>query len=74
MKLEVFDILIICTYLASTVVIGLLLKKKAQKNKQSYMLGGNQLPWYMLGLSNASGYVRYFRHRLACDHTFRLWR
>jgi SSS family solute:Na+ symporter len=55
MKLEVFDILIICTYLASTVVIGLLLKKKAQKNKQSYMLGGNQLPWYMLGLSNASG-------------------
>lgn len=55
MKLEVFDILIICAYLASTVVIGLLLKKKAQKNKQSYMLGGNQLPWYMLGLSNASG-------------------
>lgn len=55
MKLEVFDILIICAYLASTVIIGLLLKKKAQKNKQSYMLGGNQLPWYMLGLSNASG-------------------
>lgn len=55
MKLEFFDILIICLYLASTVVIGLVLKKKAQKSKKSYMLGGNQLPWYMLGLSNASG-------------------
>ncbi len=55
MKLGFFDILIICTYLASTVVIGLVLKKRAQKSKQSYMLGGNKLPWYMLGLSNASG-------------------
>ncbi len=55
MKLGFFDILIICLYLASTVVIGLLLKKRAQKSKNSYMLGGNQLPWYMLGLSNASG-------------------
>ena len=55
MKLGFFDILIICLYLASTVVIGLVLKKRAQKSKQSYMLGGNQLPWYMLGLSNASG-------------------
>lgn len=55
MKLGLIDILIICAYLASTILIGLLLKKKAQKNKQSYMLGGNQLPWYMLGLSNASG-------------------
>ena len=55
MKLGFFDILIICIYLASTVVIGLVLKKRAQKSKQSYMLGGNKLPWYMLGLSNASG-------------------
>jgi len=55
MKLEIFDILIICAYLASTVVIGLVLKNRAQKSKNSYMLGGNQLPWYLLGLSNASG-------------------
>jgi SSS family solute:Na+ symporter len=55
MKLQFFDIFIICLYLASTVVIGLILKKKAQKSKKSYLLGGNQLPWYMLGLSNASG-------------------
>ncbi len=55
MKLHTVDILIILGYLLSTVVIGLLLKKQAQKSKASYLLGGNNLPWYMLGLSNASG-------------------
>ncbi len=55
MKLNIIDILVIFIYLISTVVIGLVLKKVAQKSKSSYMLGGNKLPWYMLGLSNASG-------------------
>lgn len=55
MKLTVTDIVIIFVYLFSTVVIGLVLKKVAQKSKSNYMLGGNKLPWYMLGLSNASG-------------------
>jgi Na+/proline symporter len=55
MKLALIDILIICAYLASTIVIGLVMKKRAQKDKAAYMLGGNKLPWYMLGLSNASG-------------------
>jgi Na+/proline symporter len=55
MKLQLIDILIILLYLASTIVIGLVLRKRAQKDKTAYMLGGNKLPWYMLGLSNASG-------------------
>lgn len=55
MKLTLVDILIICAYLASTIVIGLVLKKRAQKDKTAYILGGKKLPWYMLGLSNASG-------------------
>lgn len=55
MKLTIIDIIIIFVYLFSTVVIGLVLKKVAQKSKSNYMLGGNKLPWYMLGLSNASG-------------------
>lgn len=55
MKLTIIDIIIIFTYLISTVVIGLVLKKVAQKSKTNYMLGGNKLPWYLLGLSNASG-------------------
>ncbi|WP_340114793.1 sodium:solute symporter family protein [Maribellus mangrovi] len=55
MKLNLIDILIIFAYLIATVVIGLVLKKVAQKSKSNYLLGGNKLPWYMLGLSNASG-------------------
>ncbi len=55
MSLQTIDIAIILLYLVTTVIIGLILKKRAQKSKESYLLGGNQLPWYMLGLSNASG-------------------
>ena len=55
MKLTIIDIAIIFVYLLATVFIGLILKKVAQKSKANYMLGGNKLPWYMLGLSNASG-------------------
>ena len=55
MRLNSIDILVIVIYLVATVVIGLVLKKVAQKSKSNYMLGGNKLPWYMLGLSNASG-------------------
>ncbi|MEM7382642.1 MAG: sodium:solute symporter family protein, partial [Bacteroidota bacterium] len=39
----------------ATVLIGLILRKKAQRSKDEYLLGGKSLPWYMLGLSNASG-------------------
>ncbi len=55
MKLTAIDILVIVIYLVSTVVIGLVLRKVAHKSKSNYMLGGNKLPWYMLGISNASG-------------------
>ena len=55
MKLHAIDIAIIVLYLLATVIIGLVLKKRAERDKSSYLLGGNELPWYMLGLSNASG-------------------
>lgn len=55
MNLTLTDVIIIALYLLSTVVIGLVLKKVAQKSKSNYLLGGNKLPWYLLGLSNASG-------------------
>jgi Na+/proline symporter len=50
-----FDISIIIFYLLSTVVIGLVVRKRAQKTTDDYLLGGKSIPWYMLGLSNASG-------------------
>ena len=55
MQLHYVDILIIVLYLLATIFIGSFLSKKASKNMGSYFLGGNKLPWYMLGLSNASG-------------------
>jgi Na+/proline symporter len=55
MNLNALDISIIGVYLLLTVLIGILLTRVAAKNKNNYMLGGNRLPWYMLGLSNASG-------------------
>ena len=55
MQLQSIDLLIIAFYLLSTVVIGLVLKRRAAKNLRAYFQGGRKLPWYMLGLSNASG-------------------
>lgn len=55
MKLQTIDMLIIALYLVAMVVIGLVLKRRASKNIDSYFLGGKSLPFYMLGLSNASG-------------------
>ena len=54
MKLHLIDFLIIATYLLATVGIGLYYRKKSSQDKDSYMLGGRTLPWYKLGLSDAS--------------------
>lgn len=53
--IQTLDLVIILAYLIGTIVIGLLVRKKAQASKEDYLLGGKSLPWYMLGLSNASG-------------------
>lgn len=54
MKLTILDVSIIILYLATMVVIGWMLRKKARQNKESYLMGGKKLPWYMLGMSDAS--------------------
>jgi Na+/proline symporter len=54
MKLQLPDLAILASYLIAMVVIGWVLRKKARKNKVNYLLGGKSLPWYMLGLSDAS--------------------
>src|SRR5258707_3268025 len=54
MKLQLPDLLIIAAYLITMVVIGWVLRKKARQNKENYLLGGKSLPWYMLGMSDAS--------------------
>ena len=54
MKLQLIDILILVGYLVTMIFIGFWMRKKASKNKESYLMGGKSLPWYMLGLSDAS--------------------
>lgn len=55
MSLHPIDIAIVIAYLVLTIFIGFWISKKASRNLQSYFLGDNQIKWYYLGLSNASG-------------------
>lgn len=55
MHLQFVDIAIIVAYLLSTVLIGYWVSHRASQSMQNYFLGGNTMPWYMLGISNASG-------------------
>ncbi len=55
MYLSFIDISIIIGYLLITILLGFWISKKASANLDSYFLGGKSLPWYLLGLSNASG-------------------
>ena len=55
MSLSTIDISIVLLYGAVTLWIGVWVSKRAGKSIKSYFLSDNQLPWYMLGLSNASG-------------------
>lgn len=54
MKLQLIDIAIIVMYLVTMIFLGWFLRIKARANKESYLLGGKRLPWYLLGLSDAS--------------------
>lgn len=55
MNLSVLDISIIVGYLVITILIGYFLSSKASRSLNNYFLGGNKIPWYVLGVSNASG-------------------
>jgi Na+/proline symporter len=55
MHLHALDIAIIIAYLFSSVFVGYWVSHRASRDMKSYFLGGNTLPWYVLGISNASG-------------------
>ena len=55
MHLSAVDLLIIGTYVVATLVLGFWIAKRASRSLRSYFLGGNEIPWYLLGISNASG-------------------
>lgn len=46
---------IIVLYLFATIFLGIYMSKRASKGLDSYFLGDRSIPWYILGVSNASG-------------------
>jgi Na+/proline symporter len=55
MKLHPIDVAIIVIYVATSVLLGYWVSRRASRDTKAYFLGGNTLPWYFLGVSNASG-------------------
>ena len=55
MKLHPLDVGIILTYIICTVLVGYYVSHHGSRDMAAYFLGGNKMPWYVLGLSNASG-------------------
>lgn len=55
MHLHALDVAIIVVYLLGTVLVGYWVSHHGSRDMTAYFLGGNKLPWYVLGLSNASG-------------------
>jgi SSS family solute:Na+ symporter len=55
MRLSALDLGIIAVYLISVALFGFVLRRRAARSLNSYLMGDKQLPWYFLGVSNASG-------------------
>jgi solute:Na+ symporter, SSS family len=55
MAIHWIDLTILIGYFVGVVLLGVYLSRRAAENLDSYFLGGRSLPWYLLGLSNASG-------------------
>ncbi len=55
MKLHAIDAAIILIYFLFAIGAGIWVSRRGAKDLNSYFLGGKTLPWYYLGVSNASG-------------------
>jgi Na+/proline symporter len=55
MEISPIDLAIIVAYFAIAVTLGLLVARGRIKDIKAYFLGGNALPWWILGVSDASG-------------------
>jgi SSS family solute:Na+ symporter len=55
MHLHNIDVAIIVSYLCLSVFVGYWVSSRASRDIRSYFLGGNTMPWYVLGVSDASG-------------------
>lgn len=56
LHLNAIDATVVAVYLSVVIFLGMLMKRRAAKNLQSYFLGENQLPWWALAMSGSSSY------------------
>jgi len=56
MALPAIDLIIIIAYLVGVIALGILVRKAASRNIDSYFLGGRRTPWWVLGASGSSSY------------------
>ncbi|MBK8858663.1 MAG: sodium:solute symporter [Opitutaceae bacterium] len=56
-SLSTTDLIIIGSYFLITLIVGLVMTRKASRNLNEYFLGGRSLPWYLLGMA---GMVSWF--------------
>jgi len=54
MKLHPIDMAILAVYFIAMIAVGFVLEKRASRNLDSYFLGGNKMPWWLLAMSNAT--------------------
>jgi solute:Na+ symporter, SSS family len=55
MRLSALDLGIVAIYLIAVALFGFVLRRRAARSLNSYLMGDKELPWYFLGVSNASG-------------------
>jgi Na+/proline symporter len=55
MTLHALDVGIIVAYFLATILVGFWVSRRGARDLDSYFLGGKSLPWYLLGISDASG-------------------
>ncbi len=54
MRLSTLDIVVLVVYFVAMIGIGFYIKRRASKDLDSYFLAGRSMPWWLLGVSNAS--------------------
>jgi solute:Na+ symporter, SSS family len=54
MDLPSIDISIIVAYMLAMIVVGFIVERRARRGLNHYFLGGHEIPWWILSMSNAA--------------------
>jgi solute:Na+ symporter, SSS family len=55
MHLHLLDVAIVLACVMGTALVGYMVSRRGSRDIAAYFLAGNKMPWYVLGISNASG-------------------